>query len=273
MVRTYADLEKARVVLGRPGLAGTGITEAQLDDITSRLGAMEGHGIADHPDTDIDSPVEGQILQYDASGKLVNVTPGGGVRVRDHTAAVVTENAGDLTFRLGLTASQGTGDQSTRTFVAPNFGTDANTIAEGNHLHPVPVETRHVLVDPGAVPVITSGSRNLVTATVGTFAVNVPTKVDVMVYLHGEGVDDPCLFDLEVVIDGNTASTADIPSTQRPTFEWGVNGQWQFRHSRVITRATGQPGSRDVTFRVVWRNWGGLKVHQAWMYITRTAYR
>src|SRR5690606_37827380 len=178
--------------------------------------------------------------------------------------------AGDITARLGLTALDiGSG----RTVVQPIYGTDANTIAEGNHLHPVPVETRHVLADPGAVPVITSGSRNLVTATVGTFAVNVPTKVDVMVYLHGEGVDDPTLFDIEVVIDGNTASTADIPSTQKPTFEWGVNGQWQFRHSRVITRTSGQPGSRDVTFRVVWRNWGGLKVHQAWMYVTRTAYR
>src|SRR5690606_41282393 len=105
MVRTYADLEKARVVLGRPGLAGTGISEAQLDDITSRLGAMESHTIADHPDTDIDSPVEGQILQYDASGKLVNVTPGGGVRVRDQTAAVGTEIACDLTFRLCMTGS------------------------------------------------------------------------------------------------------------------------------------------------------------------------
>src|SRR5690606_40496760 len=123
----------------------------------SRIGAMEGHTIADHPDTDIDSPVEGQILQYDAAGKLVNVTPGGGVRVRDHTAAIVTENAGDLTFRKGLTAANPFPDQPTRTVVEPRFGTDAETVAEGNHLHPVPVETRHELVDPGAVPVITSG--------------------------------------------------------------------------------------------------------------------
>src|SRR5690606_41746907 len=102
---------------------------------------------------------------------------------------------------------------------------------EGSHRPPEPVETRHVLADPGAVPVITSSSRNLVTATVGTFAVNVPTKVDVVGYLHGEGGDDPCLFDLEIVIDGNTTSTANIPSTKRPTFEWGVNGKCQFRHS------------------------------------------
>src|SRR5690606_41439046 len=95
-VRTYADLEKARVVLGRPGLAGAGITEAQLDDITSRLGAMEGHTIADHPDTDIDSPVEGQTLQYDASGERVNGTPGGRARVRDHPAAVTAAHAGAL---------------------------------------------------------------------------------------------------------------------------------------------------------------------------------
>src|SRR5690606_17763892 len=115
--------------------------------------------------------------------------------------------------------------------------------------------------------------RNLVTATVGTFAVNVPTKVDVMVYLHGEGGDDPTLFDIEVVIDGNTASTADIPSTQKPTFEWGVNGQWQFRHSRVLTRTSGQPGGRDVSFRVASRNWGGLMVDPAWMYVPSTAYR
>jgi hypothetical protein len=275
MTPTLDQLQEARVVLGRPGLAGTGITQGEKGDIGARLTSLEGRGLSDLISGE---PVDGNIPVYDedadawvpggATGYLAQVIEAG-------KPSTAVNDVQQLATAVGITvAENGPGSA----LIIPVYGTQANTIAQGNHLHPVVAPQRFALANPGSAPNLTSGSRDLVTANIGPFAVDVPTRVTVRGYVYAEGVVDVVNADVFLEIDGNRATTSDIPMAEPIRWEQGVNAVVPWEHSLVITRAASGTTSqtaenRQVKLGVIWRSWGQLRIIAAWMVVDRLAYR
>lgn len=245
-------------------------TPADIAALVDRVEAAEAATLGGLSDVDTTGAAEGMILAVNGSGVWVPETAPNGIDVANATAAVLLD-AGYIDFSESFTvADNGDGGVS----VFPRTGTTAGTLAAGDHLHPVPVVNRYSHANPAAIPNIGSGGdTTLISQAVGTFAVDVPTLVNVRGYVYAEGVDDPARAHVYLTIDGNTARTSDIAMVEAPTWEWGVNSVFAWEHSATITRTGAGAGSRTVALGVTWQGGGSLDVKAAWIVVTRTAYR
>ena len=268
MWRDLEDITEVEMMLAGP--PGTGITEAEKTEIDTRLTTLEGHTLSDLLDGE---PADLQVPVYKAAtdtwepGQQTNGIP----RIANSGLEVNT-GVGTLDFS-GAFAVSVPSEFPTWAVVAPNFGTGAGAVAEGSHTHPLPVSQRYTLASPGSVPTISSGERDLISQSVGSFTEGVPTLVEVEGFVFAEGVDDPARCHLYIEIDGTRYSSSAVPYTEPFTWEWGVNAQVWWKASATITRASGGSATRNVTFGVQWVEWGGLSVKSAAMWVKRTAYR
>lgn len=264
------DVVEVEMMLAGP--PGTGITAAEKANIDARLIAVEGMAFGDLSDVDTTTVVDGNTIVYSGGAWAPGSVAGSLSEVYDKTDTLVVTDATRLTAKSGVTARVGLTDPNWAVIEA-DIGTGAGQVAAGDHLHPLPAVQRYDMPNPGSLATIYSGTPTLITASVGTFAVNVPTLVEVDAHIDAEGVDDPARCNIIITIDGTTYSSAAVPRTDPFTWEWGVNGERSWQAAKTITRAAGQPGSRTITLAVQWIEWGGLNVKSAWMWVRRTAYR
>lgn len=139
------------------------LTPADVQELRDEVAAVLGLRLADLPDVDLAGLADGNYLRWDAASstfKAVALT--NGIRVRDTAAVILSENAADLTFRAGLTATQ----TGTRTYVSPVFGASgtAAVVARSDHAHPPTLIGRLDFDKAGAV--LGAGTSDLVNTSV-----------------------------------------------------------------------------------------------------------
>lgn len=231
-------------------------TPADIAALTARVEAAEAATLGGLSDVDDSGRATGaNILRWDATAGTYLVEPQGATLTVSDTASI------DLTLA------------GTALSAAAKFGSGAGQVAEGSHLHTITAEQRFSLADPGALPNIGSGTTELVFATIGPFALDVPTAVTVRGYVYGEGVSDPVQAHLFVRIDATTSRTSDIAMAEPPTWEWGVNSVLSWQNSIVITRTGAEASTRTVALGMTWVGGGSLDIKAAWMTVETTAYR
>lgn len=267
---TWTDIEDiVDIDMMLAGPPGTGITSVEKTTIDTRLTTQENNGLEDHPNVTITGTIDaGQVLVADGAGGWDNAAIPNGIDIANATV-LITDNAGYLDFSEWFDVTDN-GDGGAAVF--PKVGTTAATLAAGNTVPTLPSKTRYDLASPEAVPVISSGRRQLISQSVGTFGVGVPTLVEVEGYLVAYGSADPAQFDLYITIDGSESNSAGVPRVEPLVAEWGVNGQWAWQAATTITRASGDAASRTVSFGVDWRGGSGVKVVSAWLWIKRSPY-
>ena len=226
------------------------ITEADWLALLGRVTAVEGISLADLPDVNVPAPNDGDTLVYDAvAEEWVPQTAQTGFRVRGSDGIAVTENASDLTFRTGLTATQDAG----RTYVEPVFGTTADTVAKGLHIHSNPIP---VLQTFDATGYLSGSSRQLVSRSV-MLENNVNYKVVVRFRPQMRGADaGAAYYTMSVSIGGNTRTS---PGGATSGF-WcvqGVPNKEEWVHVRSID---GTGASITITSSVAYHSGSGMNV-------------
>lgn len=118
------EIRDATVVIGVPGLNGTGVTGAEKTDIYNRITALEAEvipaDISDLSDVDTTGAANGDLLQYDGTDwvpytpEAIDVTVGAAIIIDGGGSAITTGIKGDLEipFAGTITAARNLNDQS-----------------------------------------------------------------------------------------------------------------------------------------------------------------
>lgn len=230
---------------GHPGHITAGEAAAIRGDqrrILERPVVERSTDLADIPD----APADGETLVWNAAeARWISGTAGGSIAViRDHTGAVVAEDIGDLTARLGLTAVP---IGSTRAGLQVNFaGTGtADTVARSNHVHiqytdrPVPIPASGSL---------SSGTRPLGSLTITgldpqiTYYIGATLVLD----LRGEGTGAGRSIPSITIGPSGQAVKRDRPSARTVA---GVDREAAFVHEGIaIAGVTSVPVSCAIQF-------------------------
>ena len=228
---TYDDLMAATVVLGRPGLAGTGITAAEKTAIDTRLEALaEPQPLGEHSDFDDSGAAAGlAILRNATNDGYVLGSAAGSLAAVSQDGTVVDSDVTDLNFTGGLTVvpgAPGGGVNVTPTFAGT--GT-APSMARSDHFHTIDSVSR---VSYGQSGYLSSGSRSLASVNV-TLAAGILYLVEAEVIGQWRGADaGAAYFRISLTIDGNTRT-----SPAGSAGKWcvqGVPGEKVWKHERTV---------------------------------------
>lgn len=179
------------------------ITEAEWLALKDRVTVVEaGSDLGDLNDVDTSGIVDGETVVYDAdTGTFVAGTAGGTIdTVRSQTGAEVND-VNHIYFRYGLRTLAGAAGVVT---VQNEFGTAANTVAEGNHRHAV---YRDETFTASASGTLSSGTRGLGSGNVTgllpdrTYVIRATLRVD----LRGEGTGAGYTLP-RITLNGNTVN-------------------------------------------------------------------
>lgn len=233
------------------------ISEVDWLALKNRVTIVEGMDLASLPDVDLTSLADGNVLIWDDDAEMWIVgTLQSGIRVRDHLANIIAETASDLTFRLGITASQ-SGD---RTYIQPIYGTAANTVAEGNHTHMQPLPSRVTTAPSGYM---SGGTRSLGSTSV-TLASGIPYVVEAELYGQLRGADaGAAYYTLTLNIGGNTFTSPG--GTDGLWCVQGVPDKINWKHER---RMTGTGAGVTVSASIAFHSGSGLNVDRTWLVVT-----
>lgn len=167
MTDTYLLPEVHIVITQVPGVDGIA-SPARLTQIETDLATVltrpDVATLGDIPDVNAPAPVNGDVIRWNATTETWDaVAPGSGIQIRDDggsSTGFFEPNAVMIWARPGLAVSAGTPGA---VFLAPVFGTAANTIAQGNHTHGLYPDT---VLPFSASGTLSSGTRTLVSGTV-----------------------------------------------------------------------------------------------------------
>lgn len=137
------------------------------------------------------------------------------------------------------------------------YGTEANTVAQGNHSHPQPLPTRVTTAPSGY---ISGGSQSLGTASV-TLPDGTPCVVEAELYGQFRGADSgAAYYTLSITIAGNTYSSPG--GTSGFWCVQGVPDKIDWKHER---RITGTGAAVSVSASVAWHSGSGFNVDRTYL--------
>ncbi len=158
---TFDDLENAIVVVGRPGIAGTGITSSEKTAFTTDIADLKVRTLQNHANVVLAGLGNGQVLIWDsATSTWKNGTIGSTIDIYNDTGAYIGP-----ANRLDITGGLGTSDIGGmyRKELHVVFGSTNTTVARGDHVHNPRINVVPVIAATG---VLSSGTRVLLTQNI-----------------------------------------------------------------------------------------------------------
>lgn len=153
---TFDDLENATVILGRPGLAGTGITSSEKTGFTTDIADLKVRTLQNHANVVLAGLANGQVLIWDsATSTWKNSTIGSTIDIYNAAGGYVGP-ANRFDMGDGLQAVDIGG--ALRKQLSVLFGSTNTTVARGDHIHNARIKAAAVI---SATGVLSSGTRVL----------------------------------------------------------------------------------------------------------------
>lgn len=169
------------IEIGKPGIAGTGITGPEVAQIQSDLAALQSRldniKSTDLTDTSLPPRYDGNVIAWDsATNTWVSRAFNEAVRYVKGNQAVVLEHADRLSFNAGLVVVVD-GTLPTQGNVAVAFGGtgSANTASRSDHSHNPSINKTYALAP--TTPSLSSGTRTLTQVNVGPFLIGVEYQI------------------------------------------------------------------------------------------------
>lgn len=154
----FDDLENAIVVIGRPGIAGTGITISEKTGITTDIADLKTRTLQNHANVVLASLANGQVLIWDsATSTWKNSTIGSTIDFYRVSDGGYTGPANRIDVGDGLVAIDIGG--ALRKQLSVLFGSTNTTVARGDHVHNATINVAPVFAATG---VLSTGTRTLI---------------------------------------------------------------------------------------------------------------
>lgn len=247
------------VLIQRPGMPGTGITELEKNQITSdiaeALGRVNVTQLDDVPGVSVSAPIDGDAVVYDAGTNTWNAGPVTGAipLVRRGSGTVEIFDVETLETGGGLLIDTDGADPAKAIISAAFGGTGASTgVARSDHNH----LTDSLTIEPfGPTGYLSGSSRALASRNV-TLQSGIEYMVKARLRVQLRGADaNQAFYTMSVGLDGNTRT-----STGGANGYWcvqGVPNKETWTHSRVIT---GTGASITVTGSVAYHSGAGFNI-------------
>jgi hypothetical protein len=213
---TFDDLENAIVVIGRPGIAGTGITTSEKTGITTDIADLKARTLQNHANVVLAGLANGQVLIWDSvTSTWKNSTIGSTVDIYNAAGGYVGP-ANRFDMGDGLQAVDIGG--ALRKQLSAAFGNTATTVARGDHVHNARLKNVPLI---SATGVLSSGTRTLITWAF-FLANGVTYDITAWIVIAAKNTINNGTFLLRVQIAGGTIQSIQKASVGGVPIEYNV---------------------------------------------------
>lgn len=236
----------------------TDIPLAEWTDYKNRVVAIEGLGLVDLSDVDLDGLADGMVITWDDGDSVWKPTAmlNGLESGRDNTGDIIMEDVRSVVVGTGLEGFE-SGSIPDGLVVRVLFGTTANTAARGNHTHTQPLPVRVTTAPSGYM---SGGTRNIGSTSV-TLASGITYIVEAAVYGQLRGADPGAsYYTVNINIDGNTYT-----SPGGSDGFWCVQGVPDKVHWEHERQVTGTGASIPVSATIAYHSGAGFNVDRMYL--------